>query len=105
MLPLRVSQSLQLQHVLVLDCQATGASPAHGDVIELGWAMCSGAGLLEAPKAHFIVPRTARPVRRAVRELTGWSEACLSEALDEREAWRLFSDDVAREAAQAGPLG
>lgn len=104
MLPLAVSQSLQLHRVLALDCQATGASPAHGDLIELGWAMCSGGGLLEPPKARFIVPRTDRPVRRAVRELTGWSEACLTEALDEREAWRLFSDDVVREAAQAGPL-
>jgi len=100
-----VSQSLQLQRVLALDCQATGASPAHGDVIELGWGMCSGGGLLEPPKARFIVPRTNRPVRRAVRELTGWSEACLTEALDEHEAWRLLSDDIEREAALGAPLG
>src|SRR5688572_29883594 len=104
MLLVLVSQSLQLQRVLALDCQATGASPAHGDMIELGWAMCSGGGLLEPPKARFIVPRTTRPVRRAVRELTGWSETCLAEALDEREAWRLFSEDIAREGAHARPL-
>lgn len=91
-----MSDDLVRLSVLALDCQASGASPAHGDLIELGWATCSGAGLLEPPKCHFVVPRTGRPVPRAVRELTGWSEACLAGSLPEQAAWQLLTDDVAR---------
>lgn len=104
MLSLAVSEDLELLSVLALDCQASGASPAHGDLIELGWASCSGGGLLEAPKCHFVVPRTDRPVPRAVRELTGWSEACLAESLQERAAWQLLNDDVARLSRGGLPL-
>lgn len=98
-----LDESLELLSVLVLDCQASGASPAHGDLIELGWAWCSGAGLVEPARCHFVVPRTDRPVRRAVRELTGWSEACLADSLDEHAAWRLFTEDAARLATPGQP--
>ena len=27
-------------HILVLDCQATGANPQQGDLLEIGWAAC-----------------------------------------------------------------
>ena len=99
-----MSEGLEFLSVLALDCQATGASPTHGDLIELGWALCSGSGLSGPPSCHFVVPRTERPVRRAVRELTGWSEACLAESLDERAAWQLISAAVERAATGAGPL-
>ena len=96
MLPLAMSESLQSLSVLALDCQATGASPVHGDLLELGWALCSGGGLLMPLQSRFVVPRTQRPVRRAVRELTGWSEACLAESIEERELWRRFGEDISQ---------
>ena len=98
-----VNGRLESQWVLALDCQATGASPAHGDVIELGWALCSGEGLVPPLESRFVVPRTARPVRRAVRELTGWSEACLKEALEEGEAYRLLEAGIARFGGEPAP--
>jgi len=104
MLPLAMSESLEVLRVLALDCQATGASPAHGDLLELGWALCSGAGLAQKPECRFVVPRTERPVRRAVRELTGWSEACLANSVDEREIWRRFTEEVSRVTLNAQPL-
>src|SRR5688572_22634045 len=104
MLPFAVNDALELLNVLALDCQASGASPVHGDLLELGWAVCRGGGLLELPRCHFVVPRTDRPVRRAVRELTGWSEACLVDSLEERRAWQLFVDDVGRVATPGQPL-
>src|SRR5215510_10221779 len=73
--------------VLVLDCQAGGATPAYGDLLELGWAICGERGIVGAVHQHWIVPRTERRVSRAVRELTGWSEACVEQALPERDAW------------------
>ena len=74
--------------VLVLDCQASGASPLHGDVLELAFGVCGPGGLTGALESRFVVPRTARRIGRAVRELTGWSEACLAGAVEEGEAWR-----------------
>lgn len=74
--------------VLVLDCQASGASPAHGDLLEVGWAVVSAsAGIVVPTEARWVVPRTNRPISRPVRELTGWSDAALSLAIPESEAW------------------
>jgi DNA polymerase III subunit epsilon len=73
--------------VLVLDCQASGATPAHGDLLALGWAF-SGAAGLSPVRDHWIRPRTARGISRPVRELTGWSEACLAEASEDSDVWQ-----------------
>ncbi|HVW28424.1 MAG TPA: GIY-YIG nuclease family protein [Polyangiaceae bacterium] len=75
--------------VLSLDCQASGASPSYGDLIELGWAICTPAGLVGGVRSTWILPRTERRVPRAVRELTGWSEACSESAIDETRAWNI----------------
>jgi DNA polymerase-3 subunit epsilon len=80
--------------VLVLDCQASGASPAHGDLLELGWAVCGPGGLAVPPRAQWIVPRSERGVSRIVRKLTGWDDACLDEALDAAHAWSLLLADA-----------
>jgi DNA polymerase-3 subunit epsilon len=80
--------------VLVLDCQAGGATPAHGDLLEIGWGVCGLPGLIEPVHDHWIVPRTERRVPRAIRELTGWNEACVQDALPEREAWIALHRDI-----------
>jgi DNA polymerase III subunit epsilon len=74
--------------VLALDCQASGATPAYGDLIELGWARCGARGIEGPLHSHWLVPRTERRISRAVRELTGWAESCLEQALPEEEAYR-----------------
>lgn len=89
-------------HVLTLDCQAGGATPAYGDLLELGWARCNASALLGPVHSHWIARRTERPISRAVRELTGWSPACLTDALGEADAWSLLCADVA--ALRAGAL-
>jgi len=78
-----------------VDCQAAGATPVHGDLLELGWAFCSEAGLHEPIRAHWIRPRTERPITRAVRMLTGWSEARLAEAVHDHEAWAALRGELA----------
>lgn len=98
-----MSPALRTLEVLVLDCQASGATPAHGDLLELGWAFCGERGLYEPVQGHWIKPRTERPVTRAVRELTGWSEACVQEALPEDRAWELLH--TASQARTAPELG
>ncbi|HVR20395.1 MAG TPA: GIY-YIG nuclease family protein, partial [Polyangiaceae bacterium] len=88
--------------VLSLDCQASGASPAYGDVLELGWAVCGAKGLLRPIACRFLVPRTTRRIGRAVRELTGWSEACLEGAVGEEQAWRELAE-LARSFGTSAP--
>ncbi|HEX6277437.1 MAG TPA: GIY-YIG nuclease family protein [Polyangiaceae bacterium] len=90
--------------VLALDCQASGASPAYGDVLELGFARVGAIGLEGRVESRWIVPRTTRRIGRAVRELTGWSEACLAEAIDEGTAWRELTA-MARSVAAAPERG
>jgi DNA polymerase-3 subunit epsilon len=79
--------SLRELDVLLIDCQAGGATPAYGDLLEIGWGFCDPRGPATAVQGHWIQPRTERRITRAVRELTGWSEACVAGALPEAEAW------------------
>ncbi len=77
--------------VLVVDCQAGGATPAYGDLLELGWARCGASGT-SAVNAHWIARETDRPVPRAVRQLTGWSERC--GGIAPHDAWRRMLADA-----------
>jgi len=82
-----MEQRLDELQVLALDCQAGGATPAHGDLLEIGWAVCAARGVVGSVHSCWIIPRSDRPVPRAVRELTGWSEAVIASAVAEQEAW------------------
>jgi DNA polymerase-3 subunit epsilon len=80
--------SLHELRVMALDCQAGGATPAHGDLLELGWVACAGnSGVLGAVQSCWVVPRTGRRVPGPIRELTGWSEAVIASAIPEQDAW------------------
>jgi hypothetical protein len=50
--------------ILVLDGQASGANPEHGDLLELGWGFVGQEGL-RGVQAHWLRPR-----RRRRRRLT-----------------------------------
>ena len=91
-----MSDVLSELSILAVDCQASGSTPAYGDLLELGWAVCTSAGVAGPVRSRWIVRRTERPVPRAVRELTGWTEACAAEAVEERQAWTELRADVAR---------
>ena len=79
--------------VLVLDCQASGATPAYGDLLALGWGISSPDGLSPI-RDHWIRPRTSRGISRPVRELTGWSDACLEVAQEDEVVWRLLRAEL-----------
>ncbi len=95
--------SLAELRVLVLDCQASGATPAHGDLLSLGWAISGPEGIERGPESSWIVPRSERRVSRAVRELTGFHESLLSDALREEEAWRKLGEGAATLSAAPTP--
>jgi hypothetical protein len=80
--------------VVVVDCQASGATPSHGSLLEIGWAVVGPRGY-EAPiEACWVAPPEGTRVSRPVRELTGWDEACLPGALSPQQAWSRMLRDV-----------
>jgi DNA polymerase-3 subunit epsilon len=98
-----MSDLLRELEVLTLDCQATGASPDHGDVLELGWARCRATGIVGSVRSFWVVPKSGRRVRQVVRELTGWTDACMDEAMDERIVWTALCDEITPIAELATP--
>jgi DNA polymerase III epsilon subunit-like protein len=88
--------------VLIVDCQSTGASPAHGSVLELGWciARANDAERERTAEAHWIRPRTGERISAQVRQLTGFDESVLEQALAPEEAWQRLR----RLLPQPGPM-
>jgi DNA polymerase-3 subunit epsilon len=80
--------------VVVVDCQASGATPAQGALLELGWAITGPRGYDAPVEACWITPPAGTRVPRAVRELTGWNERCLSDAVPPEQAWSRLLDLV-----------
>jgi len=76
--------------VLVVDCQTTGASPAYGSILELGWGVvCASDPSREASaEAHWILPPPGERISAQVRHLTGFDESVLAHALPPEVAWQ-----------------
>jgi DNA polymerase-3 subunit epsilon len=74
--------------VLIVDCQTTGATPALGSVLELGWGVVEGAsGAIKHLQAHWIALPRGAFVGSQVRRLTGFDERDMGTALAPDEAW------------------
>jgi len=86
--------------VLVVDCQATGASPAFGHVLEMGWGVVRGDSGPRGFEAHWIALPEGHMVPGEVRKLTGWQPAAAADAMAGHEAWRRLRAAV----AQAEPI-
>jgi len=86
--------------VLVVDCQATGASPAFGHVLEMGWGVVRGDSGPRGFEAHWIALPEGHTVPGQVRKLTGWQPEAAADALAGHEAWRRLRAAV----AQAEPI-
>jgi DNA polymerase III subunit epsilon len=75
--------------VWVIDCQTTGASPAHGVVLEIGWGRVTAGGSgVERAEAHWVALPPGERVTERVRELTGFDEALASVTLQAAEVWQ-----------------
>ncbi len=89
------SRPLRELPVLVLDCQASGANPTRGALLEAGWTVCDARGPLAPIVAHWIIPPSGHQVPPVVRRLTGWSEDCLAGALAAERAWAYLTESAA----------
>ncbi len=76
------------QRVLVLDCQATGASPRHGALLEIGWVAMRAADEVAPPPSSTLVqlPEGAE-IPTMVRRLTGLTLQDLEGAPSPAEVW------------------
>lgn len=82
--------------VLIVDCQTTGASPAFGSVLELGWGVARASRAeTEALQAHWIALPEGERVPRHVQRITGYQPAAHSaHAIAAEEAWRRLRSTV-----------
>lgn len=81
--------------VLVVDCQATGASPAFGHVLELGWGVQRAKETtLSGAKAHWIQLPEGHRVSVPVRKVTGYDPRFASEAIADFTAWQAMRVDT-----------
>lgn len=88
--------------VLIVDCQATGASPAFGCVLELGWAVQrAGDEPVAGASAHWIALPEGHRVPPQVRKITGYDPRFAAEAITDAEAWSRLRRDS--DAAGAMP--
>lgn len=92
---------LQTADVLVVDTQSTGASPDHGSLLEIGWAVVHPAPVPQeaeacTPIAHWVeLPAGAR-IPRAVSRITGITRDAIRDPISPAQAWR----DVSLAASQ-----
>jgi DNA polymerase-3 subunit epsilon len=77
--------------VLIVDCQTTGASPALGAVLEIGWgvARAEGDGVADL-QAHWVTLPAGTVVASPVRRLTGFDPVVVESAgtMDPPEVWQ-----------------
>ena len=86
--------------VLIVDCQTTGASPAFGCVLELGWGVArANQSELMAAEAHWIALPEGQRVPRQVQKITGYEPAYAASALPDSDAWTRLRQAVRRAAA------
>jgi DNA polymerase III subunit epsilon len=75
--------------VWVIDCQTTGASPAHGAVLEIGWGLATAAEpFVQHAETYWVALPHGERVSARVRELTGFDAASASDAVAADEVWR-----------------
>ena len=93
-------------HILALDCQATGANPGRGQLLEIGWVAGSAASASMPDKqqaqSHLIRQPPQTPIPPVVRRLTGITEDAMTAAVTERVAWQSL-DQAARTTAARNP--
>lgn len=89
---------LAASQVFVVDCQSTGSTPAHGHLIELGWARYRcGEDPAELDACVVALPDGAH-VPRMVSQITGLDERRVQTGLPREAAWRGL-DEAARRAS------
>jgi DNA polymerase III subunit epsilon len=90
--------------ILALDCQATGANPGRGHLLEIGWisGWNASAPMPQTAEAasHLIQLPPQTPIPPVVQRLTGISEQAMNGAVPAEEAWRQLRKTALANAAR-----
>ena len=102
-----MSPTLTDLEILAFDCQATGANPARGHLLEMGWTRTRASSkTIAGPadiQAYLIGLPADAPIPRAVRRITGISEETLTAAVSSETAWNRLLAAAGRTVS--GPRG
>ncbi|MGH1343900.1 MAG: exonuclease domain-containing protein [Nannocystales bacterium] len=85
--------------VLVLDAQATGASPRHGNLLELGWAWAQAHETDVEVRARLIAQSEGSELPKIITRVTGIDDTMLERARPLDEVW----SEVAATCAKRAP--
>jgi DNA polymerase-3 subunit epsilon len=99
--------NLDALHILVLDCQTTGANPVKGHLLEMGW-LKTRAGDAANPRglpveSVFVRLPPNADIPPAVRRVTGLSNATLDQALPVSDIWEKVAG-IAHQIAEVNRL-
>jgi len=72
--------------VLLVDCQATGSSPKHGDLIEVAWALARAEDTSVATSERLVALPKGVSLGRRVSQLTGLSQAQVESGVSPQDA-------------------
>ena len=97
-----IQMNLANLQVLALDCQATGASPTKGDLLEIGWLKTRAKDAVPSQALHSEAYLVGLPsdvdISPAVQRVTGLSKASLEGARQAAVIWKQMAA-AAREIA------
>ena len=89
--------------VLTIDCQTTGATPARGRVLEIGWLVGKADNSYSNTlSAHLIRMPSEQNIPNAVRRVTGISKDDMANACNEADVWLALCQAAAQVAARNG---
>lgn len=98
-----MSATLSNLEILALDCQATGANPARGHLLEVGWTRSRASSdtltLNSAVQAYRVKLPADAAIPRAVQRITGISEATPEASLPAKAVWKHLLSAVGNAAA------
>jgi len=82
---------LEKTEILIVDCQATGANPQNGHLIEIGWMRCQpdekGTFASIGYETHLIQLPEDIDIPKRVQQVTGISPEDLNDSVSQADAW------------------
>ncbi len=86
--------ALKDENVLLLDAQATGASPAHGHLMELGWAWTSAATETLDVRSEVVELPPGAEISSVITRVTGIDAAALEGASGLHQVWARLGREI-----------
>ncbi len=84
--------SLDDLHILALDCQTTGANPANGHLLEIGWVNACASTMKKSeelqPETYVVKLPPEAEIPRSVKRITGIGAQDLEAASAPQKIWR-----------------